>query len=72
MGENCGFSTAEESVSGVENRSEGSMQNAAQKQREMQNRRTGVRGLGVGREGPVTLLAGFPDAQEKEQHRDQI
>lgn len=37
MGENSGFNTAEKSVSGVENRPEGSMQNAAQKQGEIQN-----------------------------------
>ena len=37
MCENSGFNTAEKSISRVENRSAGSVQNAAQKQREREN-----------------------------------
>lgn len=35
MGENSGFNTAEKGISGVENRSEDIIQNAAQKEREI-------------------------------------
>lgn len=49
MGENSGFNTAEKSVSGVENRSEGSVQNAAQKQRETQNVEDRCKGHGGGK-----------------------
>lgn len=60
MGENSGVNTAEKSISGVENRPEGGVQNAVQKQR-YKTWWTGIRTWEAGREGPVIFLGEFPD-----------